>query len=112
VHGGSVWGIHCCGESELASVGLFGAGCIWDVRIGRRVQMWQLPGRESSFVTDSDMPLELVMGDTQTVKSFDRRAGKVYIKTTSLLSTEAILMLKNKKAVMAGRGGEIATFST
>lgn len=109
-HPNSVWGIHLCSQNEVASVGLFGAGCVWDVRIGRRVQSWELPAGESSFVTAQNS--ELLMGDAQVIKGYERRVGKVVVRGTALLSTEAILMLEGEKVVQAGRGGEIAVFST
>jgi hypothetical protein len=40
LHPESVWGIYSCNQNEFASVGLFGAGMIWDVRVGRVVQSW------------------------------------------------------------------------
>lgn len=111
VHPQSVWGIHAISYNEFASVGLFGMGMIWDVRVNRLVQSWLLSANESSFITEMQ-PNVFVMGDAAAVKTFDRRNGKMELRRKMLVSAEAIYKSSENKLVLAGRGGDIMVCRT
>lgn len=110
-HPHSVWGIHPHGNYELVSVGLFREGRIWDVRIGRVVQNWAMEKNESSFVTAINEN-ELVMGDGNLVKLYDRRKGQLKTRGKVFQSAEAIVCLNEYKIVVGGRGGDLSLFQT